>query len=789
MKKSALILLIAASSAAAETPMRLWYDTPATIWEEALPLGNGAIGAMVNGDPSEAIYYLNEETIWAGSPHDNTNPKAADALPEIRRLIFEGKRKEAQDLCQTAISAAEANGMPYQTPGNLLLHFTGTNDFTDFSRELDLTTAVATTRFNAGGVNYTRESFTSLPDRIMMISLTADKPGSISFTADYDCPMPAHNISASMLTPTEAELTVTGNGEDHEGIPGKIRFCAIARFLPVGGTIAASDGKITVNNADQVVIALNIATNFVNYTDVSGDEMAKCRQGFINAAQSSGLAINNPETFDALKSRHIASYGDLFNRVKLSIPGDEAAAALPTDRRVKNYDPAVDTSLIPLYFQFGRYLLICSSQPGGQAANLQGIWNHKLYAPWDGKYTTDINLEMNYWPSEVTALPEAGEPYLSLIKDCSVTGRNAAKMYGCDGWTLHHNTDIWRTVGAVDGAAWGIWPTCNAWFCQHLYDKYLFNADRDYLASVWPIKKGACDFYFDFLVEEPQSKYLVVAPSYSPENKPKVNGKRDAVIVAGAAMDNEMVADLFRNSIAAAQILGEPQSYIDSLQTVYSRLAPIKIGRFGQIQEWLEDWDTEGDNHRHVSHLWDLYPGRQINYTRPDLMEAAKVTLNNRGDHSTGWSMGWKVCLWARLLDGDHANRLITEQLTPAIGEKGQNGGTYPNLFDAHPPFQIDGNFGCTAGIAEMLVQSHVTNVNANEGVPSEVIVELLPALPSQWPTGSVNGLKIRGGYTLDTLQWQDGKLTKAIVTSPDGVSLDLSSLQSPYRTTLPFKM
>lgn len=763
-----------ASTASENSSPRLWYDKPAEQWEEALPLGNSAIGAMVFGRPGHEEFQLNEETVWAGSPYDNTNPEAAKALPEIRELIFAGRNAEAQDLCDRALTT-KANGMPYQTVGSLYLDFEGTDGFTEYARELDLNRAVATTTFKANGVKYTREAFTSLPDRLLMIRLQADAPGAISFTADYSNPY-QFSSQASTLSPNgrSAELILAGRAQDHEGIPGKIRFVSIAKIMPAGGTIEAADNKVTVKNADEVVIALNIATNFVNYADVSGDEVAKCREALGNLAKG----------FNRMLNEHTEAYGKLMGRVELSLPGQADRASMPTDWRLQNYDPTMDADFAALYFQFGRYLLIASSQPGGQPANLQGIWNKLTDAPWDCKYTTDINLEMNYWPSEVTALPEMGEPYLQLIREVAETGRQAARMYGCEGWTLHHNTDLWRSTGVVDGANYGVWPTCNAWFCQHLFDKFLFNADLDYLASVWPIMRSACDFYFDFLTEESETKYLVVAPSYSPENTPRVEGKRDFVITAGTAMDNQMVGDLFRNSITTAKLLGEPQEYVDSLQAVYDRLAPIMVGRFGQVQEWLKDWDTPGDTHRHVSQLWDLYPGRQINFTTPELMDAAKVTLQNRGDHSTGWSMGWKVCFWARLLDGDHANKLITEQLTPAINERGQNGGTYPNLFDAHPPFQIDGNFGCTAGIAEMLVQSHVVSSPEGDG---SVMVELLPALPSSWHTGSVSGLKLRGGYTLDTLQWADGKLTKAIVSGPDGRATDLSGLNAPYRYYLPF--
>ena len=746
------LLLIAIDSESQTSGLKLWYKTPAgRTWENALPIGNGRQGAMIYGNVEKETIQLNEHTVWSGSPNRNDNPLALDSLAIIRQLIFEGKQKDAERIANRVIITKKSHGQKFEPVGSLQLAFQGHENFSNYYRELDIEKAVTKTSYTVNGVTYTREALASFHDRVVVMRLTASKPASISFNAFFTTPQKR----AIIKTTPAKELTISGITSDHETVKGMVEYKGIVRIKLEGGSLSANDTSLAASNANAATIYISIATNFNNYKDIRGDENKRAAD-YLNKAYSKSFATILPA--------HVAAYQKYFKRVKLDLGVNQTAATLPTDERLKNFNSTNDPSFVTLYYQFGRYLLISSSQPGGQAANLQGIWNDRINPPWDSKYTININAEMNYWPAEKTNLAELHEPFIQMTKDLSVTGQQTARdMYGARGWAAHHNTDIWRATGAIDGATWGVWSAAGGWMSQHLWEHYLYSGNKNFLASVYPVLKGAATFYVDFLIEHPTKKWWVINPDMSPENAPAAH--QNSSLDAGTTMTNQIVFEIFTTTIKAAEILKKDAAFIDTLKQMRKRLPPMQIGQHGQLQEWLDDIDDPKDNHRHISHLYGLYPSNQISpYRTPQLYSAAKTTLIHRGDVSTGWSMGWKVNWWARLLDGNHAYKLIQNQLSPvqAGGRGGGSGGTYNNLFDAHPPFQIDGNFGCTSGITEMLMQS------ANGEV------HLLPALPDVWQAGSISGIRAQGGFQIVNMEWKDAKLVKAVIRSTLGGNLRL---------------
>lgn len=753
---------------------KLWYNAPATVWEEALPIGNGRIGAMVYGNPLQEVYQLNEESIWSGYPQDWNNPKAANALPQVREAVDRGDYAKASELWK-----ANAQGpytARYLPMANLMLDQLTRGEARNLYRELNISNALSTVE--ADGVKYRRTSFISYPDQVMVIKIAADRPQAVSLHIRL-------NSLLRYTVQTKGEKTLILNGkapayvanrdydphqvvyDDKRGTQFKVQV----ELLPDGGHCEANDSALTVRNANEVVLLLSAVTDFGNKKMT----LKKCKR-----------------PYQELLQRHTDDHQQLFNRLQLSLGTENLQKeALPTNERLKSFeqDPT-DNGLTELYYQYGRYLLIASSRPGGLPANLQGIWNRHVQPPWGSNYTTNINTEMNYWPAEITNLPECFLPLSDFIGRLAVNGAQTAKVnYGINrGWLAHHNSDVWAQTAPTGGydsdpkgaPRWSCWPMAGVWLCQHLWEHYAFGGDKKYLSkTAYPLMKGAAEFLLQWLQKDPETGYWITNPSTSPENRfryiDKEGKKQNGEISRSSGMDLGLAWDLLTNCIEASTVLDTDKAFRQQCMDVRANLQPFRIGSKGQLLEWDKEFEETDPNHRHVSHLFALHPGRQIiPEQQPELAAACQRTLEIRGDGGTGWAMAWKINFWARLRDGNHAFGMLKNGLryVDATQVSVRGGGTYANLFDAHPPFQIDGNFGGTAGITEMLLQSHAGYIH------------LLPALPDNWQSGSIKGVRARGGFTID-MEWKESRITRLSVTSHSGGTCRIREATSPHEEVI----
>lgn len=755
---------------------KLWYNAPATVWEEALPIGNGRIGAMVYGNPLQEVYQLNEESIWSGYPQDWNNPKAANALPQVREAVDRGDYAKASELWK-----ANAQGpytARYLPMANLMLDQLTRGEARNLYRELNISNALSTVTYEADGVKYRRTSFISYPDQVMVIKIAADRPQAVSLHIRL-------NSLLRYTVQTKGEKTLILNGkapayvanrdydphqvvyDDKRGTQFKVQV----ELLPDGGHCEANDSALTVRNANEVVLLLSAVTDFGNKKMT----LKKCKR-----------------PYQELLQRHTDGHQQLFNRLQLSLGTENLQKeALPTNERLKSFeqDPT-DNGLTELYYQYGRYLLIASSRPGGLPANLQGIWNRHVQPPWGSNYTTNINTEMNYWPAEITNLPECFLPLSDFIGRLAVNGAQTAKVnYGINrGWLAHHNSDVWAQTAPTGGydsdpkgaPRWSCWPMAGVWLCQHLWEHYAFGGDKKYLSkTAYPLMKGAAEFLLQWLQKDPETGYWITNPSTSPENRfryiDKEGKKQNGEISRSSGMDLGLAWDLLTNCIEASTVLDTDKAFRQQCMDVRANLQPFRIGSKGQLLEWDKEFEETDPNHRHVSHLFALHPGRQIiPEQQPELAAACQRTLEIRGDGGTGWAMAWKINFWARLRDGNHAFGMLKNGLryVDATQVSVRGGGTYANLFDAHPPFQIDGNFGGTAGITEMLLQSHAGYIH------------LLPALPDNWQSGSIKGVRARGGFTID-MEWKESRITRLSVTSHSGGTCRIREATSPHEEVI----